>query len=253
MRLNHVLLSGLLVTGLALGGCAAAEPKPPTAEPMTRQLRILVDPKSTKAVVLGEIYMQTLRKEGRDAALVGGEASTPAARMRAIASGEADMIIACTGRALAVLDAGKARELEAKYKAEDAANNSGGVMDRLEETHDALMGALPALFTTVDPSSAHGCTELPDQDLPQNIVPIYLKGSMNRQQRFEVNSVTKYLTDDDLDALVEEVDRKGDAHRVVEHWIETSTASSGDTGNNDSDATDGKEDAKDSQTEEGKK
>ena len=67
--------------------------------------------------------------------------------------------------------------------------------------------------------------------ISMNIVPIYQKNLLGRSDRYEVNSVTEYITNTDLQDLVD-ASRTTPVRDVVEQWMLTSVAGGGnlDTG-----------------------
>ena len=98
---------------------------------------------------------------------------------------------------------------------------------------------MPTDWTTNDPSGATWCDDFDEVDIPMNIVPIYQKNLLGRSDRYEVNSVTKYITNTDLQELVD-ASRTTPVRDVVEQWILTSVAGGGnlDTGDAVSDDSD---------------
>lgn len=196
-----------------LSACSFAEVSPEANGLQTEPVRIVVDPNDLEQVVLAEIYRGTLEIENREVEIA--------------TSGEGNFRIGCTGQILWENDPARAQELEAAFEAEeDFDGRNYNVV-----THDEMMGSLPTDWMTNDPSAASWCDDFDEVDIPLDIVPIYKKTLLNRSDKFEVNNVTKYITNDDLDELVE-ASRTAPAEDVVEQWILTSVAGGGnlDTG-----------------------
>ncbi|QPK79937.1 hypothetical protein G7Y31_04390 [Corynebacterium lizhenjunii] len=230
----HRTLSTLGVASmacLALAGCAQQTPHPQRHPSTHAQVRIAVDPSRVEQLILGEVYIRTLAKQGRDATLVRVDGSTSAERLDRIRSGDADFIVGCTGNFLNGLDHATAKKLEKEQRqAHEQQQRTGQRSDRdfLAETHIAMMGALPAEVTTVDPSPAPGCHDREEVDLPQNYVVVYEKNLLNREERFQVASVTKYISSQDIEQLTQDAEASGSIAETVGLWIETQTTSSGE-------------------------
>lgn len=215
-----VALTAVAASTAGVSACGRQEPLPEASDLSQAQVRIAVDPDSPQQLVLGEIYIQTLGEEGRSASLVHEQTPDSGSGVDVLEEGTSNFLVACTGNALAGFDMPTAKRLEKER--EEAGDETD--RDFLAETHIAMMSALPTVLTTVDPSSAPGCKDHEKVDLPQNFVPIYAKDLLDRDERFAIASVTKYLTTEDLDDLVEEADRTGSVSQTVEHWINTSTS-----------------------------
>ena len=85
---------------------------------------------------------------------------------------------------------------------------------------------------TTDPSSAEGCPNDADVELPENYTPIFNKQLFDRDERNVVSSVAKFLTADDIADITEDADdrgaSKGDAkaaakavREAVSEWVAT--------------------------------
>ncbi len=222
------------MTVAALAGCAAAQPQ--AAEPAIANapVQILVPTSDTEDRVVAEIFRQSLRNAGRSAELVDATAlgDVPADRPGdALRTGEANLWLACTGEALEDYNPEEAEELEPKYKAAQE-GESDSDEDYLATTHVALIGSLPPELITTDPSSAEGCPNDADVELPENYTPIFNKQLFDRDERNVVSSVAKFLTADDIADITEDADdrgaSKGDAkaaakavREAVSEWVAT--------------------------------
>ncbi|MDN6393557.1 MAG: hypothetical protein ACTILH_05600 [Corynebacterium casei] len=210
----------LVLSTAVLSACSFAEVTPEANGLQSEPVRIVVEPDDAEQMVLAEIYRGTLEIEGRDVEIAH--------------SGEGNFRIGCTGQILWENDPARAQDLEAAFEAEedfDGRNNN-------VVTHDEMMGAMPTDWMTNDPSAATWCDDFDEVDIPMDIVPIYKKTLLNRVDRHEVNSVTKYITNTDLHELVD-ASRTAPVEDVVEQWILTSVAGGGnlDTGDAVSDSS----------------
>ncbi|QCB28190.1 hypothetical protein [Corynebacterium endometrii] len=235
MKLATVKVVALAaISSLALAACQGIEPAAEESAISEQTVRIMVDSDSAEQRVVAEIYRATLESEGHDAEILRNQQLTPDERAELLSHGEADMWIGCTGNLLEAFDSNRAAELSTEY-VEDQADPSG--TDYLAETHIAMMAALPVELTTVDPSSARGCEGDSHVELPQNYVPIYVKGLLDRDERLTVSSVTKYLTTQEISDLVEEAEATGNEQDIVAKWL-SQIVSTGDIGaESDSDSS----------------
>src|SRR5699024_11260843 len=112
-------------------------------------------------------------------------------------SGEGNFPVGCTVNILWENVPQRAQELETAFAAEEDFDGR----DYSAVTHEAMMGSMPTDWTTNDPSGATWCDDFDEVDIPMNIVPIYQKNLLGRSDRYEVNSVTKYITNADLQEL----------------------------------------------------
>ncbi|NME89822.1 hypothetical protein HF853_09120 [Corynebacterium stationis] len=211
----------LILSTAMLSACSFAEVSPESEGLQSEPVRIEVDSDNPEEVVLGEIYRGSLEIQDRDAEIVP--------------SGEGNFRVGCTGRILWENDPQRAQELETAFAAEEDFDGR----DYNAVTHEVMMGSMPTDWTTNDPSGATWCDDFDEVDIPMNIVPIYQKNLLGRSDRYEVNSVTKYITNTDLQELVD-ASRTTPVRDVVEQWILTSVAGGGnlDTGDAVSDDSD---------------
>lgn len=211
----------LILSTAVLSACSFAEVSPEAEGLQSEPVRIEVDSDNPEEVVLGEIYRGSLEIQDRDAEIVP--------------SGEGNFRVGCTGKILWENDPQRAQELETAFEAEKDFDGR----DYNAVTHEEMMGSMPTDWTTNDPSGATWCDDFDEVDIPMNIVPIYQKNLLGRSDRYEVNSVTKYITNTDLQELVD-ASRTTPVRDVVEQWILTSVAGGGnlDTGDAVSDDAD---------------
>ncbi|WP_049154399.1 hypothetical protein [Corynebacterium aurimucosum] len=215
-RVVGVALVG--VAGASLSACSGYEPKPDPNPVNSAPITIMIDPTSHEQRVLAEIYRQTLRDEGRAATVSqkpklvrqGGEHISGV-------STNGNFFVGCTGEFLSVYNPEEARAISKDYVA--AKEEGTKDVDFLERTHVALMASLPPEVSVVEPAGAEGCPNS-KPELPQNYVVVYQDGLFNRDEKLEVASFTKFLTAQDLDEVVKEVDDSEDFEETVRAWME---------------------------------
>ena len=97
------------------------------------------------------------------------------------------------------------------------------------------MGSLPTDLAVVEPSSAEGCSHTQPQ-LPENYVAVYEKGLFDREELLAVSSLTKFISQEEIDKLIQEA-RQTSVEQAARTWVgQSSGAGSMDTGG-DSDSS----------------
>ncbi|AJE32865.1 hypothetical protein B842_05070 [Corynebacterium humireducens NBRC 106098 = DSM 45392] len=211
---SATLAAVTLLAGLA--GCSTAEPGRSPDPDHERPVRILVSGHSPEQLILGQIYLQVLNEEGREADLISESTPQPLNRLARLREKEVDLVIGCTGNLLHRLDPVRAHELSAEIAA-------GKVEDPADQTHREFVGALPGSLTTTDPSSAQGCAEdvhlrqVPD--LPESIVPVFSRDLFDREETAALAAVTRVLTTEEIASLIEELEKESSVSTVVAEWL----------------------------------
>mgnify|MGYP000927565414 CR=1 FL=1 len=205
-----------LAGAVTLSACSTAEPgRTPDAD-HTRPVTVTVTGNSAEQIILGEIFFQTLQKAGREVALDSDPSSEGPHRLKNLRSGSSDLVIGCTGLFLFELDPQRAEELSAEIEA-------GDVEDPADTTYREFIGALPGGITAPDPSSAQGCqgsVEMADMpELPQGIVPAYNRNLFDRDERKAITDVTRFLTTEEIAALIEKARATSSASQAVQEWL----------------------------------
>ena len=215
-RVVGVALVG--VVGASLSACSGYEPKPEPNPAASAPITIMIDPTSHEQRVLAEIYRQTLRDEGR-AATVSQENMLVRRDdgQNGDVSRTGNFFVGCTGEFLNAFNPAEARAISKDYAA--AQDEGTKDVDFLERAHVALMASLPPELSVVEPAGAQGCPNS-KPELPQNYVVVYQDGLFNRDEKLEVASFTKFLTAQDLDEVVEEVEGSEDFESAVRAWME---------------------------------
>ena len=206
-----------VVMGASISACSGFEPTPDPKPVASAPITIRIDPTSHEQRVLAEIYRQTLRDEGR--------AATVSQEPMLVQHGDHDdgmsqsgnFFVGCTGVFLDAFDPVAARAVSKDYVTDQEGDPSGE--DFLERSHIALMASLPPELSVVEPAGAQGCPNA-RPELPQNYVVVYQDGLFNRDEKLEIASFTKFLTEQDLDEVVEEVKASDDFEGAVRAWME---------------------------------
>lgn len=224
-RVTRTFLATTAAAAVAVGisGCGGQAPAEP--EPFV----VGIQPDSTEQKLLGELYRVLLLSVGQPAVVEELEQSdTPATD--AVRSGDADMAIACTGALLEQLNPQLAAEA-----VEDTTDSNLNSDTFSETVYKYAVASFPGTVMTVDPSPAEGCAaagEKPGEgELPNNIIPVFNKGELNRGQVNRLNFVNRVLTTEELAEMVEEVDAGADVRDVMAQWLLQRTKVSVDTGN----------------------
>ncbi|MDY3126619.1 MAG: hypothetical protein SOW59_00595 [Corynebacterium sp.] len=201
MNNNRLVLSVVVASAFGIGSCSTAEIAPEPIGLITSPVAIGVDNTDLTSQVLAEIYAGTLRKKGRQSQLVPIDEST--------------FRVTCTGKELWELDSHRARELAEEFSTDDFADDPHVI------THNEMMGALSPELTTNDPSRAGWCDDFTAVDLPLDIVPIYDATLLDSEERLAVTMVTKYLTNADLQELIDNA-QQATVEVAVGQWLNTS-------------------------------
>lgn len=183
--------------------CAACAP----AEPDRTPFAIGVDATSPEQIVLGEIYNEIFTGLGFAVSVTDvsdREARDPVEQLR---TEELDMTIACTGTLLEERDPRAARALDR------------GEPDLSVATYDAVVGTFPADVRTVDPSPAQGCGGPGEGELPRNIVPLVVKGKLDRWATYRLNFITRVMATDDIAEMAERVREGEPVKEATRDWL----------------------------------
>ncbi len=195
-----MLTAALTTIALAVSGCSAQfEPESVAPAESVENIYVSVPRGSTENLVLGKLYQLALRSSGRTT-IVQLVDEDPESRFRALDEGQADLTIGCAGELLEHFNPSRAAELEREYLAEGTIDPNSG--EWREEVYDALVASLPGHLAATDPSNAVACEG--SNALPQNIVPIYRKPALNREERSILNVVGGTINTADLQMLMGE-------------------------------------------------
>ncbi len=138
---------------------------------------------------LARRYEDAIHRNGRNTESVE---TAPSERINDLRSGRIYLAYGCVGELLDQLDAKKGQQLRALYKKEKSPDR-----DKWRDiTHSTMLAALPADLGASDPGMASVCD---DDTLPQNIVAIYLKPHIDRDDRRELNNLAGGVSASQLD------------------------------------------------------
>ena len=162
-------------------------------------VRITADSSSTEQVLWAYIYRDTLREVGRKAQVIAAEGATTAERWELLRTGEADLMITCTGTFVEELHPALAKQL-----VDDVDGQEPNTADIHEQMHREVMGLLPPDIVTTAPSSAEGCAHAGDA-LPQDFTPLFSSRLFDRDTTGEIQKVTRLVDDRALEELEEKL------------------------------------------------
>lgn len=186
-----------------LAGCAQPAPQKPLGS--VDALQIMAPEGNVEAFVLSKLYETALDERGRTTTLTLEKGSLET-QLDSLRSGATDLVMACSGELLDYYNPGLAEELKADYAKQDTIDKNSG--EWRETVYDALQGSLPNSLVATDPSNALGCAG--DKSLPQNIVPIYRKPNLSRDERQTLNFVSGALDTETLSEMVQETKDSGE-------------------------------------------
>ncbi|APT84498.1 hypothetical protein CAQU_04840 [Corynebacterium aquilae DSM 44791] len=214
------LLVVLGVVGGLVAGCAP-EPQREVNPAQANAVRVVIDDASPKQWIVGELYMRALNNYGRDAVpYLPSEDAPSTARLEALVSGKADVVVGCTGQLLEELNPVEASRLSEEYSqaiAEGKIDPNDGTWR--DKTYEALVNSLPGSLAATDPSNAVACDPESSPKLPQNVVPIYRKPVLNRKGRLIMNRVTGTISTKDVDQLAQEVERTSSVSETLGPYL----------------------------------
>lgn len=223
-RTSKTTLGGLVLAGaLALSSCASAEPSAESRSDEDQALVVGVNVNSMEQMVLGELLQQALNAEGVPATMQV-DTSAGASPMDLLRAGHADIAVGCTGTLLEQMDSSAAKDLTAEQK--KAAGAQEG-QDFQDSVYKKLVAAMPGSYDMTDPSTAQGCVNTAQGELPQNIVPVYRKDAVNRYAYEALNTVNRTLTTKDLDEIMQEAKENTSISEAVSHFLATHSLGGG--------------------------
>ncbi|KQB86318.1 hypothetical protein [Corynebacterium lowii] len=216
-RCFSACLAALMSAALALNACSSAEPENPDAqEQQPVGMRIVAASNSTEQQVLANLYRLAMAEENVASTVVVKDLPGDN-RLEWLMDPETDMIVGCTGELLSHSSPRQAAELSEELSGDDSNPNS---QEGFQRTYETLMGTLSYEYGVPDPSPAQGCAaEVSEGDvLPQNILPIFRKLSVNREALKEMNRLTRLITTHDVETLIEEAESSGDIQETAQEW-----------------------------------
>lgn len=210
------------IIGLSLGITACAkEPQHAQRETDYKPIEIAVVDHSSEQIILGELYQRAFKRENRNVLLRLAASDSDVTKIDRVRSQTADLVIGCTGEFLNELNPKLAEELSKEYQQDLAAGkvdaNNGEWRDKV---YQAMMGSLPGTLTASDPSNATGCTDGEGPELPQNVVPVFRKQVLNRNDRLVLNYISGTISTADVSELVKEAEEENSVSVVVDAYLD---------------------------------
>lgn len=163
--------------------------------------------------VLGEIYRGTMASTGLDVEVTQLDPSGGLGMLDALRTGEADMVITCTGTILRQANPQLAQQLADDFAGADTGANDNSAS---ESVYEEAVGTFPPGVKTLDPSPAQGCAS--EGDLPENVVPVFAKAALSRGQEQRINTTNRALATSDLEEMARAVDDGEPVDRVAAEW-----------------------------------
>lgn len=215
---------GGLVVGLGLGSgltaCASQDPQMPVPSEQQAVVTVGADLSDPEQAVLAEVYAQSFANSGRAGKVVGFKDGVD--RLTAVRNGAVLVSFGCTGELLGLSDPASARELAKEYAADTNPDKKYSPEWR-DRVYDAFSRSLPGEVMATDAGMAQACADVPSSipgaDLPQWLVPFYIKPALDRSDRVKVlNEIAGSLSTEDLKEMTSLVASGEDAAAVAKHW-----------------------------------
>lgn len=204
----RMFAAALSAAALVVTGCASEDNIYTQPRPEKDPIAITVDSDSTEQIVLGEIYSHVLNSQGRPTSVTAVRGVSRAAPVQVLRELRTDFVVTCTGRMLRYADPAAEQDL------------GGGDMSDVEYTdrvYAAAVATLPGDMRSVDPSPAQGCGE--EGDVPQNIIPVFYKGTFDRGEMNRLNFITRALSTEKLTEMAEEVESGARVEDAIADWM----------------------------------
>lgn len=201
--------AGTAILAAVSAVCTACAP----AEPDRTPLAIGIDATSPEQIVLGEIYNEIFTVLGFAVSVTDASdrpAQDPVEQLR---TEELDLTIACTGSLLEERDPQGAQAL-----AREASEADSEAADLSVATYDAVVGTFPADVRSVDPSPAQGCGG-GEGELPRNIIPLVVKGKLDRWATYRLNFITRVMATEDIAEMAQRVRDGEPAEEATRDWL----------------------------------
>ncbi|MDO5076517.1 hypothetical protein [Corynebacterium sp.] len=214
--------AAVAIVGLSVGVSACAEePQHTQRESDYKPIEIAVVDHSSEQLILGELYQRAFKREKRDAFLRLSASETDIRKIERVRNRNADLVIGCTGELLYELNPKLAESLSKEYEKDRADGkvdaNNGEWRDKV---YTAMVGSLPGKLTASDPSNATGCANYDGPELPQNIVPVFRKQVLNRDDRLVLNYISGTITTGDMRELAKKAEEENSVSAVVDPYLD---------------------------------
>lgn len=209
MKAHHqfVAAAALCTAAVALSSCASEDNIYTQARPEKADIAIAIDGASNEQIVLGEIYSRVLKGQGRPTSVTAVTGLDAAPTLEVLREQPIDFVVTCSGRLLEQADPKAAKDLEGGDIADGAYT---------DQVYDAAIAAMPGDMRSVDPSPAQACGE---STLPQNVIPVFRKGTFDRGEINRLNFITRVLATDRLEEMTEQVDKGASVEDAIADWM----------------------------------
>ncbi|MDK8798895.1 hypothetical protein [Corynebacterium coyleae] len=205
---HHTAVAAVLGSAaLVLSGCASEDNIYTQARPEKADIAIAIDGASNEQIVLGEIYSRVLKGQGRPTSVTAVTGLDAAPTLEVLREQPIDFVVTCSGRLLEQADPKAAKDLEGGDIADGAYT---------DQVYDAAIAAMPGDMRSVDPSPAQACGE---STLPQNVIPVFRKGTFDRGEINRLNFITRVLATDRLEEMTEQVDKGATVEDAIAEWM----------------------------------
>ena len=208
--------------GFGLSACSDLDPQMPVPPEQEAVVTIGADLRNPEQAALAYVYAQSFDRVGRQAEVVGIRDAED--RLRAVRNEAVLVSFGCTGELLGLSDPASA-ELLAEDYAEDSTPDKQFSGEWRDRVYDAFSRSLPGEVMATDAGMAQGCTDVSADnagaDLPQWIVPFYVKPALDRSDRVRVlNEIAGSLSTEDLKLMTRAVAGGASPELVAQEWLD---------------------------------
>ncbi|MDK8759266.1 hypothetical protein QP923_06605 [Corynebacterium sp. MSK151] len=209
-------------TGSSLVACSDLDPQMPVPPEQEAVVTVGADLRNPEQAALAYVYAQSFERIGRQAEVVGIRDADD--RLRAVRSEAVLVSFGCTGELLGLSDPASAASLAEEY-AEDSTPDKQFSGEWRDRVYDAFSRSLPGEVMATDAGMAQGCADVSADnagaDLPQWLVPFYVKPALDRDDRVRVlNEIAGSLSTEDLKLMTRAVAGGASPELVAQEWLD---------------------------------
>lgn len=210
------------VVGLGLSACSDLDPQMPEPPEQEAVVTVGADLRNPEQAALAYVYAQAFERVGRPAEVVGVRNADD--RLRVVRNEAVLVSFGCTGELLGLSNPASAASLAEEY-AEDANQDKQFSGEWRDRVYDAFSRSLPGQVMATDAGMAQGCADVaednPGADLPQWLVPFYVKPALDRDDRVRVlNEIAGSLSTEDLKLMTQAVASGANPESVAQEWLD---------------------------------
>lgn len=208
--------------GFGLAACSDLDPQMPVPPEQEAVVTVGADLRNPEQAALAYLYAQSFERIGRQAEVVGIRDADD--RLRAVRNEAVLVSFGCTGELLGLSDSASAASLAEEY-ADDSTPDKQFSGEWRDRVYDAFSRSLPGEVMATDAGMAQGCTDVPADnagaDLPQWLVPFYVKPALDRSDRVRVlNEIAGSLSTEDLKLMTRAVASGASPELVAQEWLD---------------------------------